>query len=841
MVTPPMRIDEVAARLRALRAETGDPSYAEIARRITALRSADDRVVTVSRATVYDCFRDGRKRFDTRLVIAIVRVLSHEEGTARAWASALAVLGRRSAEAAVVTVSDALPSAASPFVGRTRELTLLAKRGPHWISAMAGAGKTALAVQAARAAIESGAAQGALVADLRGHSPAGPPAQPHAVVRALLRQLGDRSGTLAEPAARRLLRERLRESGRVLLLDDAASPEQVLGILHSPAELPVLVTSRVVAGDARFRHLPLALFAPYESLALLDALAGRATIERDPASAEALLELTDHQPLAVSLTAARVAAQPEWSLAEHLEAARARRASLRLDPPIARSLELTYRQLGETAQHLLRALAEHPVALLDDESLVAVAGAAPEEVAGARAELERHSLLERTPDGGARMHELVRVHAVDRGLEVDPPSRRRAAVQRLQQSVVDRAWSAQQARGRARLETGRAPRTRVTVRPWSPAEADAFLRDRADLLLHVALHAETTAAPAVVNLIAETFDDALHRAGRADDAAQLHRAALAAARALGDAAAELRAIVDLGTALVLMGRATEAEAVLAAADRSAAGWAEEAPLACNALGASLLAQGRNDEARAALEEGLAAALDRGDLWREGRLWNSTGLLELRTGDLAAARAAIERSIAISDRCGDLDGAARGLVNLSKLLLDLGEDAAAAAHARRGLAAMESLGNVPGVVVALSNLAAAAHATGDLQEAAGLAERGLAVAREAGMLQQELELLRTLGDVRLTAGSVAAARETLETARRLATELGDAVGAAGSLEDLGDCALAEGDVGEARRLWSLAAAGYDRASVLGAEAVRAKLAQHPLAGADEPTDLTTAAG
>ena len=40
---------------------------------------------------------------------------------------------------------------------------------------------------------------------------------------------------------------------------------------------------------------------------------------------------------------------------------------------------------------------------------------------------------------------------------------------------------------------------------------------------------------------------------------------------------------------------------------------------------------------------------------------------------------------------------------------------------------------------------------------------------------------------------------------------------------GKQAAAEGDVGEARRLWSLAAAGYDTASVLGAEAVRAKQA------------------
>src|SRR5690606_1706279 len=147
--------------------------------------------------------------------------------------------------------------------------------------------------------------------------------------------------------------------------------------------------------------------------------------------------------------------------------------------------------------------------------------------------------------------------------------------------------------------------------------ADAFFAESLDLLLHVALNTSDEMAPGTTNHLAETVDDALHRAGRADDALTLFTAALRSARDRFDAAGELRALVDLGAALTLVGRVTEAEALLANIDSGTEGWAIEAPLIHNALGTSLLSQGRFGEAGATFEAGIAAASDIGDLWREG--------------------------------------------------------------------------------------------------------------------------------------------------------------------------------------------------------------------------------
>lgn len=799
----PLRIEEVPARLRDLRASAGDPSFAEIGRRITGDRLAKSSHAVVSRATVYDCFRDGRKRFDIELVLAIVRALTGDEAPVRAWASALATLGRRSTAAALVDVTDTLAATSAPFVGRTRELAQLSVgAAAHWISAMPGAGKTTLAHQAARAAIAAGNVDRVIVADLRGHSPAGPPADPDAVVRAALRLLGEQSRALSASAARRLLRERLRAGKTLILLDDAASPDQVSNIVSQTSGLSVFVTSRVLPEEAVFHPMELSLFAPYESLALLDAVAGRAAIERDPDAANALLQLTEHHPLAVSITAARVADRDTWTLAEHLELARTRRTHLRLDEPIAHSLSLTYQLLTESAQRLLRTLAHHPVALLDRESIAAIAEGLVPDVDDALDALARHNLITRSAPGRIRMHELVRVYAMDLGLEVDAASQRDAASARLRQNVIARAWSAHGARSASRKSVGRTPRSPVGEFTFEDTAAETFFSESIDLLLHIAMDA---ADPAAVNLISETIDDALHLAGKGDDAAGLFRTAIRAARDRGDAVGELRALVDLGATLTRMGSFAEAETLLAHIDHSTPGWAGEAPLALNALGMSQLSQGRFDDARSSFQSSLAAAAQANDLWREGLLWNSIALLHLHEEKLDEARAALERSIEISGICGDLAGAARGRVNLAKLHLDVGDNAAAESEARRGLSEMESLGYIPGVAVAYSNLSAAVCALGRFTEGAALAEQGLVVATDAGMHQSEFELLRTIGVARFGAGNLGEARAMFERARDLAESLGDQLGVADCTEDLGDCAQAAGNDVRARRLRKSAAA------------------------------------
>lgn len=80
--------DSVAAHLRELRAEAGDPSYADIAQRITTARverGVGEHAARVARTTVYDAFRAGRRRIDAVLVTDIARALGADAATADRW------------------------------------------------------------------------------------------------------------------------------------------------------------------------------------------------------------------------------------------------------------------------------------------------------------------------------------------------------------------------------------------------------------------------------------------------------------------------------------------------------------------------------------------------------------------------------------------------------------------------------------------------------------------------------------------------------------------------------------------------------------------------------------
>lgn len=81
----PGSLDEFTAQLRTLRTWAGNPSYAEITRRIDRLRAARGQPGGVSRITVYDCFRTGRRRLDIDLVTDIVHALGGTDHDTRRW------------------------------------------------------------------------------------------------------------------------------------------------------------------------------------------------------------------------------------------------------------------------------------------------------------------------------------------------------------------------------------------------------------------------------------------------------------------------------------------------------------------------------------------------------------------------------------------------------------------------------------------------------------------------------------------------------------------------------------------------------------------------------------
>src|ERR1051325_1350051 len=80
-------LSDLVERLRRLKVWAGDPSYETIKNRINAAWTAAGRPAgeLTRRSTVAYCFRPGRRRLDTVLVLAVVEALHPDTGYVTAW------------------------------------------------------------------------------------------------------------------------------------------------------------------------------------------------------------------------------------------------------------------------------------------------------------------------------------------------------------------------------------------------------------------------------------------------------------------------------------------------------------------------------------------------------------------------------------------------------------------------------------------------------------------------------------------------------------------------------------------------------------------------------------
>lgn len=113
---------------------------------------------------------------------------------------------------------------------------------------------------------------------------------------------------LAQRAA--LLRTRLAGRRMLLVLDDAALPDQVQPLFPGESGCAVIVTSRArMPGVATGRSINLAPLDRAEALHLLTRLAGHEGVGAEPEAANAVIEACGRFPLTVRIVAERLAAR----------------------------------------------------------------------------------------------------------------------------------------------------------------------------------------------------------------------------------------------------------------------------------------------------------------------------------------------------------------------------------------------------------------------------------------------------------------------------------------------------------------------------------------------------
>ncbi|MFE6285032.1 tetratricopeptide repeat protein [Streptomyces sp. NPDC057877] len=278
-------------------------------------------------------------------------------------------------------------SAQSRFLGRTRELkelradieragldTLAGKKAPRarvlLIAGRPGSGRTALAEELVRQ-VGQRYPDGVLRARLS--EPDGTPVPTEAAARDLLTAL-----ELTAPAGAGIddlsaaLRDALAGRRAILLLDDAATAQQVDDLLPDTADcLAVVVAQGPLTGISDVRPCTLGGLDTKSAVELLSRHTGSVRITVDPRAAEGLVEACQGQPAALTLAGGWLAARPKAAVADLAKQLRTEGDDA---TPLSRVFRLVHRSLPGAAARILRLLALAPAGLVDPHTASALAG-----------------------------------------------------------------------------------------------------------------------------------------------------------------------------------------------------------------------------------------------------------------------------------------------------------------------------------------------------------------------------------------------------------------------------------------------------------------------------------
>ena len=827
-------LDDVAERLRLLKVWAGDPSYDTIKNRVNAARTAAGRPARelTGRSTVADCFRSGRRRLNTDLVVAVVEALHPDRDYVDRWRQALRAVDAEIDAGSQVRVQDALPQDLDGFTGRTYELDRLRRAlegarqagGAVVISAiagMAGVGKTQLAVHAGHLLIRDERFDRVLFVNLRGFhpGPAQPPADPAAVLDGFLRVLGVSGhripyGLDARAAAYRSL---LAGTRTLVVLDNAATVEQVRPLLPDTAGCLALITSRrTLSGLPSATALTVDVFTPEEAETFLRG----SGVGTDPEALSRIAARCGHLPLALSLVAGHIRAFPDWTLSDHADRLDDRHRDRRLESGVELALDLSYQDQPADRQHLLRLAALHPGQDFDAYAVGALTGTDPAAAATRLDQLLDDHLLQPSGPGRYTFHDLVRAYAADRAHDEDPPAARRAALTRLFDYYLATAGAAMNILHPA--EAGQRPPLPPAAAP-GPALADpgaalTWLDTERPTLVAVTHDSAAHAVP-----LARTLSRYL-KGGHHGDALTVHGHALRAARDAGDLTGQAHALNGLGVAHRRLGSPKRATDDLEESLELFRRIGDDAGQAAALYDLATVMQwvGRYPDALDYKQQALALYRAAGDRYGEANMLSGIALVLERMGRLPEAIDHCEQALALDRQTGNRHGQAQALNILGDVETRAGRHEAAADHLQQALILFRELGNRNNEAGALDSLGLLYNRLRRPAQAISYFEPALALFRELGNKGGEIGSLNGLGEAALAAGRTAdaLAHHAAALTTAIDVDMPDEQGVAHA--GLGHAHRARGDNERAREHYQQALTLFTALGIPEADEIRALL-------------------
>jgi DNA-binding SARP family transcriptional activator len=750
-----------------------------------------------------------------------------------------------------------LPPDVAAFTGRSDELAILDQlllQGAHpsspprcptaavitAVSGTAGVGKTALAVHwSHRAAAHF--PDGQLYLNLRGYDPDQPVAAADALA-GFLRSLGVPGADIPQEETERAARYRslLADKRTLIVLDNAATVEQVRPLLPGTAECRVVVTSRdslagLVARDGA-RRVNLDLLPLTDAVALLRELIGQPPTADSAADSAAVTELAQQcarLPLALRVAAELAAARPTAALADLVAELKEEQRRLDVlhadnDPRTAvrAVLSWSYDHLSPAAARAFELAGLHPGPDFDVYALAALAGITLDKADRLLTTLTRAHLVQATPQSRYSMHDLLRAYAREQAAAGDAGALSRAALTRLFDYYLAAAgaamelWYPAEAHRRPQV-----PRTSVRLPAIADrADARTWLHSEQANLVAVVVHCAEHGWPAHAADLTGTLNRYLITGCHLPAAQTIYSHALRSARRAGDLAAEADALNGLGGIDGMNGHFRDAVGHYQAALKRYGECGDRLGQArvLRNLGVTDQEGCNLPSAARHYRQAIDAFEDAGDSLGAALALAYLGEVEIDLCSYDQAADHLQRALPVFRGAGHQFGEADALASIGLLHFRRGQLAQATDFYRQALVMFRRIDQRTGIANGLISLSGISVRQGRYSRAICYLRRALALCRQAGYPRGEIWALRSLAEALTGAGQVDAARAELTVASQLAAQAGNTYQEASAHRDLAKSYYSGGSIALAREHWQLALTSFTELGTPEADQVRAEL-------------------
>jgi DNA-binding SARP family transcriptional activator len=714
---------------------------------------------------------------------------------------------------------DTLPSEAVGFVGRGKELEVLAAEhgdGPviGVIEGMPGVGKTALAVHAARMVADR-YPDGVFYLDFHAHDPGCAALDSGEALHLLLRMLGVPTTQIPDGVGQRaaLWRAELSRRRAVVVLDDAATRDQIRPLLPLAGQCLILITAR-----RRLPDLEGALVLTLDELSFDDAVAlftqvagtGRAS---DPDEVAVAVGLCGRLPLAIQLTAGRLARRQPAELADLVEELSQSPASLGSasaaspeltsafdSPELTSAFELSYRALEPDHQRFFRRLGISPCPQVSLQAATALGGCTLAEAEKALAALLDHHLLVQDRAGQFRFHELIRGYAATRAAQDDPAPDQRKAVGRLLDYYLDTADRADRLlhpfRHRRPVSVTNPPAASPAI--GTQEDAAGWLESEWRNILQAARHAGRHEWKRQCADLAHVLAGFVEIKAYWDEAIAAHTLALQACRDLADQTRIAQASLELS---VVSQQAGRHEATLTLAEEAAAIYRSLADLrgqaeALDQIGLVNQRAARSREALAYFREAKTLYVDATDQHGVAEALSHSGIACWHLGRYPDAMDHLHEALSLYRDVGDRRGVAKTLNNLGKMQLYCGFHRDALENYRESLEIFTGIGAPQNQAIVHHNIGSVYHYKGSYEQGLAAYRRALDIYRDIGDLPDEADVLNDIAAIYQSAECFDEALIHYQKARSIAEDIGNLSVQVIALRGLADVRRGSGRYSEA---------------------------------------------